>query len=186
MQRRFVLAALACCPALPLRAQEDAPRPHYRIPASELQAALAARFPLHIAPAGLFELDIDTPRLLLLPVTQQLGATLQARFRSPQVQRSETGSMDVAFRLRYEASDRTVRAHDLRVLGLRWPGLDADTANLVQALVPELAREAAGEVVLHRFTARELALPETMGFEPDTIAVTDDGLEVTFAPKRMR
>jgi hypothetical protein len=47
-----------------------------------------------------------------------------------------------------------------------------------------MAREAVGEVVLHRFAARELALPDTMGFEADEIRVVDDGVVVLFGPKQ--
>ena len=41
-----------------------------------------------------------------------------------------------------------------------------------------------GDVVLHRFTERELALPDTMGFEPGTLTVLDDGVDIEFVPKR--
>jgi hypothetical protein len=182
MDRRLLLAALACAPLVHLHAQDEA-RPHYRIAAGELSERLAQRFPVRLDAAGIFELRIEAPRLFLLPATQQLGATLQARLSGAQLPRPESGEMDVAFRLRYEPSDRTLRAHHLQVLDLRWPGLDADSARTLQALLPALAREAVGEIVLHRFTHSELALADTMGFEPDTITVESDGLLVTFAPK---
>jgi len=91
--------------------------------------------------------------------------------------------MDLVFALRYEAHDRTLRAHHPRVLEVRWPGLPAETLQAVQGVLPALAREV-GEVVLHRFSARELALADTMGFEPQDIQVLDDGLLVVFGPKR--
>jgi hypothetical protein len=56
----------------------------------------------------------------------------------------------------------------------------------MQRLLPKLARDAVGEIVLHRFAARELALPETMGLEPDEIRVVDDGVVVLFGPKQRR
>jgi hypothetical protein len=46
--------------------------------------------------------------------------------------------------------------------------------------------EAVGEVVLHEFSPSELALADTMGFEPETITVVDDGLVIGFGPKRRR
>jgi hypothetical protein len=43
----------------------------------------------------------------------------------------------------------------------------------------------AAELVLHRFTARDLALPDTMGFEPSTLTVVADGVLVEFRQKRV-
>ena len=53
-------------------------------------------------------------------------------------------------------------------------------------MLPGMAREVAAELVLHRFTSRELALPDTMGFEPAQVSVVDDGVLVEFREKRGR
>ena len=66
---------------------------------------------------------------------------------------------------------------------MRWPGLPPEPLRAVQRMLPAMAREAVGEVVLHQFTARELALADTMGFEPEQLTVVDDGLVVSFGPK---
>jgi hypothetical protein len=93
--------------------------------------------------------------------------------------------MDLVFRLRYEAADQTVRARDPQLLDLRWPGLQPETLPALQSLLPSLSRNL-GEIVLHRFTSRELALPETMGFVPDRLEVVEDGVMIWFGPKQRR
>lgn len=186
MHRRLLIAAMACAPAARLFAQDSPPLPHQKIPARELHDALSARFPVRFGIEGVFAVQVDAPRLLLLPARQQVGATLQVRLAGETMQRVEAGELDVVFALRYEASDRTLRAHDLQVLDLRWPGLPPETVQMLSALLPELAREAVGEIVLHRFTQRELALPDAMGFEPGRIEVIDDGLVLWFRPKPPR
>lgn len=186
LHRRRLIAALACAPAARLFAQDDPPRPHRKISAAELHDALAAHFPLRFGIEGVFAVQVDAPRLLLLPARQQVGATLQVRLTGDQMQHVDAGELDVVFALRYEASDRTLRAHDLQVLELRWPGLPPETVQMLSALLPQLAREAFGEIVLHRFSRRELALPDAMGFEPGDIVVVDDGLVVWFRPKSPR
>jgi hypothetical protein len=98
----------------------------------------------------------------------------------------EAGEMDVVFALRYEAADQTVRAHDLEILDLRWPGLPPQTRETLQLLLPRIAREAVGEVVLHRFSQRDLALADTMGLQPEQMTVVDDGLVVVLGPKPRR
>lgn len=181
MDRRLIIAALASWPAARLLAAEQ--RPRHKISAGELHKALSARFPVRFGAGRLLAVSIDAPGLLLLPARNRLGATLQAELSGLQVKPMEPGELDVLFALRYEASDRTVRAHRLEVLELRWPGLPAGTHSALQQLLPALAREAVGEVVLHRFSPRELALADTMGFEPEHLDVTHDGLEVRFGPK---
>jgi hypothetical protein len=181
IRRRLIVAALACWPAAHALAQDaEAPRPRHKVSAAELHAALAKRFPVRAGARGLLEIEVDAPRLLLLPARQQLGATLQIQLESTQSRRVESGEVDVVFTLRYERADRTLRANQLRVLDLRWPGLPPRTAQIVQSALPQLARDAVGEFVLHRFTERDLALAETMGFEPRDIVVADDGLVIEF------
>jgi hypothetical protein len=185
MRRRLALAALAalaCWPAGHVLAQEAAARPRQKVSAAALYEALSARFPVRFAIAGLLQAQVSAPRLLLLPARNLLGAALRAEFAGLQLAQAQAGEMDLVFALRYEARDRTLRAHDPRVLEVRWPGVPPQTAQALEGLLPALARQV-GEVVLHRFSERELALPDTMGFEPQEIQVLDDGLLVLFGPK---
>jgi hypothetical protein len=185
MDRRLVITALACWPLGGLRAEEEAPRPRHKISAGQLYEALSARFPLRFGFGGLLQLQVSAQRLLLLPARNQLGAALLAQVSGPQVPQSQAGELELVFALRYEAADQTIRAHGPQVLDLRWPGLPPDTLQAVQALLPAMGNRI-GEVVLHRFTPRELIVADTMGFEPETITVADDGLVILFGPKPRR
>jgi hypothetical protein len=185
MDRRLLLTALACWPFAGLRAEEEAPRPRHKVSAAQLYDALSKRFPLRFGVAGLLQLQVNAQRLLLLPARNQLGAALLAQVSGPQVPRAESGELDLVFALRYEATDQSVRAHSPQVLDIRWPGLPPDTLQAVQALLPAMASRI-GEVVLHRFSPRELIVADTMGFEPETITVADDGLVILFGPKPRR
>ena len=182
-RRTFVLAALAC----PARAEDEAAAlPRQKISAAQLYEALGARFPLRAtAGGGLLALQLSAPRLLLRPARNELGATLRLQVDGLQAAQAQAGEMDLLFALRYEAADQTVRGHDPEIPELRWPGLPPQTLQALQAVLPALARQL-GELVLHRFSARELALPDTMGFEPRDLRVADDGVEVVFGPKRTR
>lgn len=181
MNRRLILANLVGWP-LGLRAQDEPPRPHQKISASQLHAMLSARFPVRFGMPGLVELQVSAPRLLLLPPRNRIGAALRAQVGGPGAAQVPPGEMDLVFALRYEPGDRTVRAHSPEALDLRWPGLAPEALDLVQDLLPGLAAQV-GEVVLHRFSPRELALPDTMGFVPEHLQVHDDGLDVVFGPK---
>jgi len=128
------------------------------------------------------ELVVSAPGLLLLPARNKIGASLRIEASGPALQVPQMGDLDLVFALRYEASDQTLRAYEPEVLELRLAGASPDVAQAIRALLPRLTREV-GEFTLHQFTARELALPDTMGFAPDRITVLADGLEVSFAPK---
>ena len=185
MNRRLILATLAGWPIGRLLAQDETPRPRHRISAGQLHRMLSARFPVRLGVAGLLELQVSAPRLLLLPARNRIGAALLAEVGGLQEGQMPPGEMDLVFALRYEAADQSVRAHRAEVLDVRWPGLPPDAVGFVQGLVPALAAQV-GEIVLHRFSPRELALPDTMGFEPEALTVRDDGLEVNFGPKHRR
>jgi hypothetical protein len=49
-------------------------------------------------------------------------------------------------------------------------------------MLPAMTREM-GEIVVHRFSQRDLALPDTMGFQPQEFQVVEDGVVVLFGPK---
>lgn len=185
MKRRILLAALACWPAAHLLASEENPRPRHKISAGQLHEALTARFPVRFGLGGLLELQVTAPRLLLLPSRNRLGAALQAQVGGGRLPPELGGELEVLFALRYEPRDRSLRAHQPEIHDVRWPGLPPESAQALQAVLPAIARQI-GEVVLHRFSDRELALTDTMGFDPEEIQVVDDGLVIFFGRKPAR
>jgi hypothetical protein len=185
MDRRSFVIALAGWPALPLRAQDD-PRPRHKISPAQLYESLSARFPLRLGIPGLAQVQVNAPGLLLLPDRNKLGASLHAEASGSAIGRAPPGVLDLVFALRYESTDRSIRAHEPEILVIDWPRLTVEAQQALQALLPDMARQMAAELVLHRFTARDLALPDTMGFEPSTLTVVADGVLVEFREKRMR
>lgn len=180
MRRRQIVAALALC-ATACAAQQPPARPRHKISAGELYEALSSRFPVRRGLAGMLALEISATQLLLRPDRNQLGAALLAELRG--VRQLQAGEMDLVFSLRYEPSDQTVRARNPEILDVRWPGAPPEALRALQGMLPRVASDL-GEFVLHRFTQRELALPQTMGFEPQELTVVEDGLLVFFGPKR--
>lgn len=185
MQRRktliaaagWALAPLAACSSVDAHAQ-----PSYRISREQLQQVLAERFPLRYAVSGLLELQIREPQLQLLPEQNRIASELPIDVAGPALARGYSGFIDLDFALRYEASDRTLRAHQIRVQSVRLPGLAPDAAALIDAYARMASQRALLEVVVHRLRPRDLALAETMGFEPGEITVQRDGLSIHFVP----
>jgi hypothetical protein len=157
-------------------------QPSYRISREQLQQVLAERFPLRYAARGLLDLLIRQPQLRLLPEQNRIATELPIEVAGPALGRSYSGFIDLDFALRYEASDRTLRAHRIRVHSVRLPGLARDAAALIDAYARAATERALLEVVVHRLRPADLALADTMGFAPGDIVVEPGGLLIQFVP----
>jgi hypothetical protein len=192
MQRRFhrrvllihtlgVGAVLCVAPGLLLAAEADPPAAQpagYRVSTAQMQEALGQRFPLRYPMQGLLSLEVQTPRLQMLPAENRLRAEMPVEAAGPALNRSHQGSLEVDFALRYEASDRTLRAHQLRLSRLKFPSLQPSVVTLLNTYAPTLGDEMLKEVVLHRLEPKDLAPLDKMGMQPGAITVTPTGLVV--------
>ena len=174
--------ALAAC-SHPSRV---AAQPRYTVSAAQLDQVLAERFPRRLAAAGVIELQLRTPRLRFLPEQNRLASELPIEASGPALARPLSGNVDLDFALRYEPSDQTLRAHQIRIQAVRLAGLTPEAQLLIDAYARAAAERALFEVVLHRLRPQDLALAHTMGFEPGPITVVEDGLVIGFVPRESR
>ena len=182
MRKRLFFTLLAALPAPRLFAQDDAQRPRLKISAAQLYEALSSHFPVRFGLPGVLEVEVSAPRLHLLPARNKIGAGLRADWSDARGRPLPAGDLDLVFALRYEPADQSVRGHDPEIVDLRWPGMPPETREVLRGLLPEMTRNM-GEIVLHRLTPRELALADTMGFQPQDFRVEEDGVVILFGPK---
>lgn len=184
MDRRFFLTAVAglTLAGAALAALPPA-QPAYSVSAEQLQRVVAQRFPLRYPVPGLFDLELQAPHLHLLPGQNRLSAEMTVEAAGAALLRRHSGSFDVDFALRYEASDRTIRACQLRFRHLRFADLQPAVSELLNAYGPALAQQSLLEVVLHQLRSQDLALADGLGLQPGSITVTEDGLTIGFVPK---
>jgi len=183
MKRRpftFLLASMAWSAATTVWSQDSEPatRPGLTVPEALLQQAVAQRFPMRYPVPGLLNLDVQVPRLRLLPEHNRLGADMEVVAAGPALNRSHRGSFDLDFALRYEASDRTVRAHQLRFNRLRFPTLQPHVVDLLNTYAPLLAEQSLMEVVVHQLTSQEMARIDALNMQPGSITVSEQGLVI--------
>lgn len=190
MRRRFLLIAAGARPlalgslALLLCLRAAQAQPGYTVSAEQLQEAVAQRFPLRYPMAGLVDVDVQTPRLSLLPDSNRLGAAFPLSAGGPALRRSHSGMLEVEFALRYEASDRSLRAHQLRLVRLDFPSLRPEVVALLNGYGPGLAEQSLREVVLHRLRPQDLGVLDGLGMQPGAITVTPRGLSIAFVNKQ--
>jgi hypothetical protein len=170
---------LAGCSLAPAHAAQ----PSYKISLQQLQRVMDRRFPRRYPVRGVIDLDINVPQLRLSPEANRVGAQFTIRASGPLLQRARNGGIDLDFALRYEASDRTIRAYEIAVNRVEVEGLRPDAAQLLDAYVRASASESLLELVVHQLQPKDLALADTMGLEPGDITVVTDGLVVGFIPK---
>jgi len=190
MHRRFFISAAVCGSfgKLAWAASSDVydppgKPPGVTVPTAVLQRSVAERFPIRYPVQGLLNLDLQPPTLSLLPAQNRLRAAMVVDAAGPALNRSHRGTFDLDFALRYEASDRTLRAHQLRIDRLRFPSLQPGVVELLNTYAPALAEQSLREVVLHRLQPQDLRMADAMGMQPGTITVTDAGLVIGFVLK---
>lgn len=170
--------------ALLLLAPEAQAQPSYTVPLEQLQEMVAQKFPRSVPVQGLVDLTLQAPRLRLLPEFNRLGAAMVVDAAGAALRRSHAGTFDVEFALRYEASDRTLRAHQIKLGRLNFPTLKPAVNELLNAYGPVLAEQSLGEVTLHQLRPQDTAMFDGMGLQPGPITVTDKGLTVAFVNKQ--
>lgn len=188
MRRRLLLTLLpllgvptpgATQTPAPSAPAEQAPAlPRITVPQDLLQTEVAKRFPVRYPVAGLVNLDLGAPRLGLLPAQNRLRAEMPVTAAGAALARSQQGSFIVDFALRYEHSDRSLRAHQLKVYRFRFPGLQPEAVDLLNTYAPALAEQSLREVVLYQLPQKEAAMADLLGLRPGQITVTEQGLLV--------
>ncbi len=158
-------------------------QPSYTVPLEQLQEAVAQKFPRSVPVQGLLDLTLQAPRLRLLPEVNRIGALMAVDAAGAALRRSHAGSFDVEFALRYEPSDRTLRAHQIKLGRLDFPTLKPAVNELINAYGPVLAAQSLGEVTLHQLRPQDTAVFDGMGLQPGPITVTAKGLTVAFVNK---
>jgi hypothetical protein len=188
MHRRFLLNAaryitLAAVAFASLACNTLTAQPRFTVSKDQLQQVVAKRFPLRYPVAGLLDLAVQAPEILLLPEKNRLGATMQVEASGTALNRKQAGTFEVEFALRYEVSDRTLRATAMRFKRLDFPGLRSEASQMLNLYGQALSEKALLEVALHQLRPQDLAMADSLGMQPGNITVTDKGLVFDFVAK---
>ena len=181
MRRRQLVCAGLLLGSGAVGAQDALPR--FTVPLDLLQTEVAKRFPLRYPVAGLVNIDLAAPLLGLLPEHNRMRAQMPVTAAGAALARSQQGNFTVDFALRYEHSDRSLRAHQLKVYRFRFPGLPPEAVEMLNSYAPALAEQALREVVLYQLQPKEAAMADLLGLQPGRITVTGQGLLVELANK---
>ena len=119
----------------------------------------------------------------MVPERNAINAQIPAELSGKVLKEKYSGLLNVDFSLRYEPTDRTLRAYQIKVNSLSMDGLAPALSDMLATYSTALAEQAMGQVVLYQLQDKELALVEAMAMEPGTITVTPQGLTVQLLQK---
>lgn len=155
----------------------------YKVSKEKIQQAVGEKFPRKYPVRNLFDITLQTPQLRMLPEQNRMGVQTPVDLAGQALNQRYQGLLDVDFGLRFEPSDLSIRATQLKVNALRFDKLAPGIAALLSTYGPQLAEQSLQDVVLHQLKPADLALPDGMGLQPDKITVTAQGLAISFVPK---
>ena len=158
-------------------------QPRFVVSKDQLQQVMAKRFPLRYPVVGLVDLTLQAPEIRFLPEQNRLNALMVVEASGQALNRNQAGTLEVEFALRYEVSDRTLRATAIRFKRLNFPGLRPVASEMLNLYGPTLSEKALLEVVLHNLKPQDLGMAEGLGLQPGSLTVTDKGLVVDFVAK---
>ena len=149
----------------------------------KLQEMLGKRFPREFPVAGLLHLSLTAPKLTMLPERNMINAVIPAELSGKVLKDKYRGDLNVDFALRYEPSDRSLRAYQIKVNQLNMDGLAPGMSEMLGTYATALADQALGQVVLYQLQDKDLALVDALSVEPGAITVTASGLTVALVQK---
>ena len=190
MHRRALLFCTAAAVGLGVHAADGADAgeagaaPTLTFTLAQMQALVDPHFPAEEGVAGVVALELQAPRLHLLPEINKLGAVQQARVRAPQSDRWFDARFDLRFALRYEDVDHALYATQLDITAMQLGGLKGQTVDILRQYVSGWLQLSLVEVALYRLSQADLRRMALFGMEPGPITVTDDGVRVALVVKR--
>lgn len=117
---------------------------------AELEAKLAARFPLQKTYLLVLDVHYENPRVRLTEGSSEVVVGVDVRTDIAVGGKPVQGSADLVTKLRYDADQATFVLHDAKLLELRIAGVDAKTTDRVRAAANVLAAEQLSGIPVYR------------------------------------
>lgn len=182
-RRRFLFTAACAAPFLTTACSGRALPSQVSMTTQQLQAKVAGKFPKTYPVAGLLQLQLQGPVLTMLPQSNQIQAVLPAILAGTVLKQTFQGHLDVAFGLRYEPSDRTFRAQQVRVNALHIDNAPPALGDMLVTYGPRLGEQVLEGLVLYQLEDKDLSLADAVGLQPGAITITPQGLTMALNRK---
>jgi len=149
---------------------------------AEIGRLMERNFPIDRTLLDIFDVSVDAPRVRLLPEANRLAAIVGVRARNRLFALGWQGQIDFDAALRWEPADQTVRLSQVRVRDLALVDPGAFNRNTVERLGAALAERVLEDSAIYRLPAQRAAQLREKGYQPASVNVTWQGLEIRFVP----
>lgn len=150
---------------------------------SDVNHMLERRFPMDRRVLELLDVNVTQPEVKLLPGTNRLSTDLHIQAVDRMFGSVFHGRISMESGLRYEPSDHTLRLVEVRLSNFSLDKTGTAPRVPLQRLGAALVESILDDAVIHRVSDEKLARLSQFGYQPDTLRVTDRGLELSVVPR---
>ncbi len=155
------------------------------IDGSKLQQKLDTRFPVNKRLLGMFDVTVSNPHLSFDPAANKLGTRLT--LATPAMfglMPAMKGNVDLAYGLRYEPSDHSVRMTQVEVKSVDLKDDKGQGNSRANNALAMLGEQMFQDYTLYKFTAADLEKASKYKYTPTTITVKRNGVDVLLVPRK--
>lgn len=171
-----LLALLAACASLLGPREVD-------VPLTQLQDAIANRFPFNNRYLELLDIYVTNPRVSLQPNTNRIVTSMDTSIGLPFSDKAWKGSMAISGQLRFDPARNALVLSEPRMENFAVNGLDSPYANKITRVGALLAEQLLKDVPLYTFQPDQFRYGGA-SYIPTKITTKPNGLVVTFEPAR--
>jgi hypothetical protein len=183
-RRRFGKAALALAAGGVLASCASIVGPRrIELSQSRLQAGLERRFPLHNRMLELFDVQLNRPRLAILPDTDRVGLTLDVSVAPPFLRQSWNGTLALSGHLVLDNARNAVVLSATHVDRFDVDGMDSNRVRDLGRAADVLVNQLLRDMPVYSFHPEDLRYAG-MQFVPTRLETAPDALFVTLEPVR--
>jgi hypothetical protein len=183
-RRRFGKAALALATGGVLASCASIVGPRrIELSQSRLQAGLERRFPLHNRMLELFDVQLNRPRLAILPDTDRVGLTLDVSVAPPFLRQSWNGTLALSGHLVLDNARNAVVLSATHVDRFDVDGMDSNRVRDLGRAADVLVNQLLRDMPVYSFHPEDLRYAG-MQFVPTRLETAPDALFVTLEPVR--
>ena len=150
---------------------------------SQLQSAVAAKFPLARSWQGMVVIQLQKPAVQLLASSNSLRTMLDIWVTEKLMNTEYPGQIALDFGLYYSDADSTIRMQHVRVEQLHMQGVPPQYQPMFQTYAPRLAEQVLNGLAVYELPASQRMLLKGLGYTVHSMEVQADKLRIVLAPK---
>ena len=151
---------------------------------SQLTVLMARQFPMERKVMEVIDLNITNPVLTLMPESNRVGTELDVTAIDRLFGSTALGHVKLDYRLRFQASDHTIRMSEVRVRELLLSSGSNNLHGAAQRIGGLVAENALENLVLYRMKPAQADEMDRLNLVASPITVTPQGLHMSVSPRQ--